>query len=182
MNISIVIGSWGSYNECNKRALGSKWLDLSDYYEWEEIVEELEKEGFELDGVDEELFVQDIQGICDNSVNWDYVNPRELYETLDESGVLSDDDRDELFNAYIEAKGFDSFKNLVEKYGNFWDDCLTLYGSQNFQEMAVTYIEDFYPDIPDFIKDFIDYESLGDYLYEYDSYYETSEGVLFVDC
>lgn len=28
-NISIVIGSWGSYNECNERALGSKWLDLS---------------------------------------------------------------------------------------------------------------------------------------------------------
>lgn len=27
-NISIVIGSWGSYNECNERALGSKWLDL----------------------------------------------------------------------------------------------------------------------------------------------------------
>ena len=23
-NISIVIGSWGSYNECNERALGSK--------------------------------------------------------------------------------------------------------------------------------------------------------------
>ena len=27
-NISIVIGSWGSYNECNERALGSNWLDL----------------------------------------------------------------------------------------------------------------------------------------------------------
>lgn len=27
-NITIVIGSWGSYNECNERALGSKWLDL----------------------------------------------------------------------------------------------------------------------------------------------------------
>ena len=53
-NISIVIGSWGSYNECNERALGSKWLDLSDYSDWDEIVEELKKEGFELDGIDEE--------------------------------------------------------------------------------------------------------------------------------
>ena len=26
--VNIVIGSWGSYNECNERALGSKWLDL----------------------------------------------------------------------------------------------------------------------------------------------------------
>ena len=43
-NIKIVIGSWGSYNECNERALGSKWLDLSDYSDWDEIVEELKKE------------------------------------------------------------------------------------------------------------------------------------------
>ena len=62
-NIKIVIGSWGSYNECNERALGSKWLDLSDYEEWDEIVEELKNEGFELDGIDEELFIQDIEEV-----------------------------------------------------------------------------------------------------------------------
>ena len=39
--VSIVIGSWGSYNECNERALGSKWIDLSDYESWEEIEDEL---------------------------------------------------------------------------------------------------------------------------------------------
>ena len=72
-NISIVIGSWGSYNECNERALGSNWLDLSDYNDWEEIVEELKREGFELDGIDEELFIQDIEGIGKNS--WFYCKP-----------------------------------------------------------------------------------------------------------
>ena len=56
-SISIVIGSWGSYNECNERALGSKWLDLSLYSDWEEIEEELTAQGFELDGIDEELFI-----------------------------------------------------------------------------------------------------------------------------
>lgn len=90
-NIKIVIGSWGSYNECNERALGSKWLDLSDYSDWDEIVEELKKEGFELDGIDEELFIQDVEGIEDRSVNWDYVNPEKLFNTLKESGVLDDD-------------------------------------------------------------------------------------------
>ena len=89
VNINIVIGSWGSYNECNERALGSKWLDLSDYEEWDEIVEELKKEGFELDGIDEELFIQDVEGIEDRSVNWDYVNPETLFNTLKESGVLT---------------------------------------------------------------------------------------------
>lgn len=58
--ISIVIGSWGSYNECNERALGSKWLNLSEYSDWDEIEEELKNQGFELDGIDEELFIQDI--------------------------------------------------------------------------------------------------------------------------
>ena len=52
-NISIVIGSWGSYNECNNRALGSKWLDLSNYSSYEEIEDELKKEGFDLNGIDE---------------------------------------------------------------------------------------------------------------------------------
>lgn len=68
-NISIVIGSWGSYNEWNERALGSKWLDLSNYSEWNEIVEELKKKGFELDGIDEEPFIQDVEGIANHSVN-----------------------------------------------------------------------------------------------------------------
>ena len=43
--ISVVIGSWGSYNECNERALGSKWLDLSNFDDWSEIEEELTKQG-----------------------------------------------------------------------------------------------------------------------------------------
>ena len=92
-NISIIIGSLGSYNECNERALGSNWLDLSDYNDWEEIAEELKREGFELDGIDEELFIQDIEGISDSSVNWDYMNPENLFNTLYESGVLRAIDR-----------------------------------------------------------------------------------------
>ena len=41
--IRIVIGSWGSYNECNERALGSRWFDLSDFDDWDDIEEELKK-------------------------------------------------------------------------------------------------------------------------------------------
>ena len=43
--IAMVIGSWGSYNECNERALGSSWLNFDDFDEWEEIEEELIREG-----------------------------------------------------------------------------------------------------------------------------------------
>ena len=90
-NISIVIGSWGSYNECNDRALGSAWLDLSDYSSYEEIEEALTKQGFELDGIDEELFIQDIEGLPNDCCNWDYTHPKELFELLQEADVLNND-------------------------------------------------------------------------------------------
>ena len=51
-DISIVIGSWGSYNACNERAYGSKWLNLSEYSDWDEIVEELEKQGINVRVID----------------------------------------------------------------------------------------------------------------------------------
>ena len=70
---------------------------IEDYSDWEEIVDELKKEGFELDGIDEELFIQDVEGIDDGSVNWDYVNPEELFNTLNASGVLDDDEKYEIF-------------------------------------------------------------------------------------
>ena len=120
-NINIVIGSWGSYNECNERALGSKWLDLSDYSDWDEIVEELKKEGFELDGIDEELFIQDVEGIEDRSVNWDYVNPETLFNTLKESGVLDDDYKYKVFCAFLEVRCYDDFEEKVNSHGDRWD-------------------------------------------------------------
>lgn len=113
-NISIVIGSWGSYNECNERALGSKWLDLSYYSDWEEIVEELKQEGFELNGIDEELFIQDTEGISDRSVNWDYMNPENLFNTLYDSGVLSNDYKYKELCAFLEVKNYDDFEELVK--------------------------------------------------------------------
>ena len=113
-NISIVIGSWGSYNECNERALGSNWLDLSDYNDWEEIVDELKREGFELDGIDEELFIQDIEGIYDRSVNWDNMNPENLFNTLYESGVLTNDYKHKELCAFLEVKNYEILKNLLK--------------------------------------------------------------------
>lgn len=115
--IKVVIGSWGSYNECNDRALGSKWLDLADYEDWEEIETELKEEGFKLDGIDEELFIQDIEGICDNSINWDHMHPKELFETLKEIGVLDDDYKYEEMTAYL-AKPQDQLISAVKILSN----------------------------------------------------------------
>ena len=88
--VRMVIGSWGSYNEYNERALGSKWLNFDDFNDWDEIVEELKKQGFQLDGIDEELFVQDIEGVPTESKNWDYVHPKKIFELIKKSGVLDE--------------------------------------------------------------------------------------------
>ena len=133
-NISIVIGSWGSYNEHNERSLGSEWLDLSDYSDWDEIVEELKKEGFELDGIDEELFIQDIKGIEDRSVNWDYVNPETLFNTLKESGVLDDNYKYKVFCAFVEVRCYDDFEEKVNSHGYRWDDCINLWSGYSWED------------------------------------------------
>lgn len=125
--ISIVIGSWGSYNEGNERSLGSTWLNFADYDHWEEIEAELKKQGFELNSVDEELFIQDIDGIEDNSTNWDNIHPKQLYETLKASGVLDNDYQFEVMQAFLECRPLSDFIELVNRYGSHWDDDIRYY-------------------------------------------------------
>ena len=133
-DIQIVIGSWGSYNECNERALGSKWLDLSMYTDWSQIEEELVKQGFELDGMDEELFIQDIEGIPTDSGNWDYENPQQLFEMLYEAEVLDNTRKYDLFCAYLEVESLSGFRDLVDRYGSRWDDDIVLYHGYDWED------------------------------------------------
>ena len=165
--VSIVIGSWGSYNECNERALGSKWLDLSDYEDWEEIEEELKKEGFELDGIDEELFIQDIEGIYDNSANWDNVNPKTVFETLKESGVLDDNYKFDTMEAYLEVRCLSDFIELVNSRGYRWDDDIHIYRGFDWDDYGREMLDISGYEIPEHIKDFIDFEAYGKYCGEY---------------
>lgn len=175
-NISIVIGSWGSYNECNERALGSKWLDLSDYSDWEEIASELKKEGFELDGIDEELFIQDVEGISDNSVNWDYVNPETLFNTLNESGVLTNDYKYKVLCAFLEVRCFDDFEERVKSHGECWDDDIILWENRDWYDLGYEFLHDCH-NIPDYLDNYIDYKRYGEEL-SYDGFQEYSEGII----
>ena len=162
--IKIVIGSWGSYNECNNRALGSKWLDLSDYVDWDEIETELKEQGFELDGLDEELFIQDIEGIYDNSINWDYIHPKPLFETLKESGVLDNDYQLEVMNAYLESRTFKDFEELVDKYGDRWNDDIRYYKGFDWEDYGREMFECYGYKIPEPLENFIDFEGYGKYM------------------
>ncbi len=178
-DINIVIGSWGSYNECNERALGSKWLCLNDYEDWNEIVEELAKEGFELDGIDEELFVQDIENfVCSNSVNWDYVNPQQLFELLKKSGVLDDEDKYKKAIIYCDIEGYEHWKHRVEEYEEDWDSDIYLYPNMDWYDLGYYFLHEVdCVEIPEFLDSFIDYKRYGEE-YCYDGFHEYDGGIV----
>lgn len=162
--IKIVIGSWGSYNECNERALGSKWLNLADYDDWEDIENELKKEGFELDGIDEELFVQDIEGLPSNACEWDYTTPKILFEILKESEVLDDDYKYETLLAYLDVRDFSDFENLVNIKGSSWDDDIHIYKGYDWEDYGRMMFEEYCYQIPEVLENFIDFEAYGKYI------------------
>ena len=176
-NISIVIGSWGSYNECNNKSLGSEWLELSNYSNWEEIENELKKQGFELDGIDEELFIQDIDGLPSNACNWDYTNPKELFELLQEADVIDNSYKYDIMCAYLEVRNFDDFKELVNDNGNRWDDDIHYYKGYDWSDYGREMFECCGYKIPEPLENFIDFEAYGKYIGDYYAE-EVSNGII----
>lgn len=174
-NISIVIGSWGSYNECNERALGSKWLDLEDFDTYEEIEKELIKEGFELDGIDEELFIQDIDGIDAKDMNCDYIHPKDLFELLSEADVISNDYNYEMMSAFLEVRNWDDFTNRVKSYSD-WTDDIYLYKDTDWYDLGYNFMHECYQ-IPEYLDNYIDYEKYANDL-RYDGFEEYSQGII----
>lgn len=176
-DISVVIGSWGSYSECNERALGSEWLNLSDYDNWDDIVEELKEEGFQLDGIDEELFIQDIDGLDTGSIDLDSLHPKTLFEILHSSGVFSDNYKMKTMQAFLEIEDFRYFRDLVEDKNEHWDDDIILYEDQTLGEVAENLADELYDSKNSPLYAYFDYEAFARDL-TYDGFYETSYGVI----
>lgn len=174
--VKMVIGSCGSYNACNNRAFGSKWLTLNDYEDWEEIAEELTKQGFELDGIDAELFVQDLDGLPSYSTCYD--TPQNLFNLLKSAGVLDDEAKYNTMFAFVEALDWGDFKNRVETYDNCWDDDVFLYENYDWYDLGYYFLkESGCYDIPDYLENYIDYEKYGNDL-SFDGFYEVSGGIV----
>ncbi|MCL2797720.1 MAG: antirestriction protein ArdA [Firmicutes bacterium] len=162
--ISAVIGSWGSYNECNERALGSEWPDFSDYSDWEEIEAELVKQGFVLDGIDEELFIQDIEGLPSGCANWDHTSPQRLFMTLYEAGVLEESYKYDAMLAFLEVRCYSDFEELVKSKGFRWDDDIRIYPGFDWADYGREMFECCEHRIDDRLLDFFDFEAYGKYV------------------
>ena len=175
--VKIVIGSWGSYNAGNSRAMGSKLITLSNYDDWEEIEEELTKQGFQLDGIDEELFVQDIENLDLDGENTDYMSPRCLFETWYESGVLLDANKFETMEAFIEARSYKDFEARVKEQGECWDDDVRIYKGYDWEDYGREQFSNSGLSIPDSLIDYFDFESYGE-SFSYDGVVEKYSGGL----
>ena len=174
-NIKVVIGSWKAYSENGERALGSKWINLSDYNSLDELNAELKKEGF-TDSELEETFIQDIEADDIKFENCDYISKerlREIAEALDE---VEDYDVD-LVKAMNEVIDLDE---IIDKINNNELDDNTLYSNC---ETLADYAEEIF-------NNYYDSKNLGDLAYYIDferwgrdmgingCLYETKFGVL----
>ena len=159
--IKIVIGSWGSYSACNSRALGSSPIDLSACSCWEQIEKSLKKQGFDLGGIDAELFVQDIDGLPNNCADWDYINPKTLFEILSKSGVLNSEHLYTVLCAYLEVRTFDEFAERVERLGDNWDDEVYLYEGYDWEDYGKELFEICERRLDDDLIDYFDFEAYG---------------------
>lgn len=171
--IKIVIGSWGSYNERNERALGSSWLTLNDYDSWEEIEEELKKQGFELDGIDEWLFIQDIDAWVDIPVT--DLHPQHLFELLYESEVLSSQYLLEVMDAFIQVRSFTEWSKRVEEHGSDWSCGINLYSGDSWADYGYELAAEWYDHHTlDAMYNYIDWDEYGkdmgdDLAYQFDN-------------
>ena len=159
--IKLVIGSWGSYSACNSRALGSSPINLSDCSDWTQIEDILKKQGFELNGIDAELFVQDIDGLPNGCADWDYINPKELFETLKKSGALESDYLYTVLCAFLEVRSFEEFADRVERLGDNWDDDVYIYEGYNWEDYGKELFENSERQIEDDLIDYFDFEAYG---------------------
>lgn len=123
--------------------------------------------------------MQDIENFVSGDViDWDYINPRELFELLKESGVLEDKDKYLKAMLYCEFEGYSNWQDIVNDKEYNWDDDIYLYPNFDWYDLgryflhAVDCIE-----IPDFLTDYIDYEKYGEQ-FELDGFHEYEGGII----
>ena len=137
----------------------------------------LSDQGFELDGIDEELFIQDIDNFPSDATNWDYMHPQRLFEILHESEVLDDSGKYDTLMAFLEVRGFREFEELVDRYGASWDDDIYIYKNYDWDDYGREMFNCCGYEIPDSLLDFFDFEAYGE-SFKYDGIEEYSEGLI----
>lgn len=122
--------------------------------------------------------MQDIENFPANGLNWDYIHPKEIFETLKKSGVLDDTDKFEKMKIYCDIEGYDSWKHKVDAYAENWDDDMYLYPDMDWYDLGYYFLHEIdCAQIPDFLENYIDYKSYGEAL-SYEGFHEYDGGIV----
>ena len=78
--------------------------------------------------------MQDIDGLPNGCADWDYINPKELFETLKKSGALESDYLYTVLCAYLEVRTFDEFAERVGRLDDNWDNDIYLYEGYDWED------------------------------------------------
>ena len=82
------------------------------------------------------MFVQDIEGVPTSSTDWDNTHPKEIFELMKKSGVLDDEYKYELMEAYCEVRSFNEWSDLVNDYEENWDQDIVFYKNKTMLDVA----------------------------------------------
>lgn len=105
------------------------------------------------------------------------MSPQRLFEILSKSGVLTDDYRYEVMQAFLEIKNFSDFERLVDSYGEYWEMDVHLFKNWDWYDYGRDYYISCNGKINDDIGRYFDFESYGEDV-GYDSAYKYSEGII----
>lgn len=168
LNCKIVFGSWKAYNENGVHALGSNWLNMDLFDSVDEVIEELKKEGW-TDEELEETFIQDYEANANIFNNCDNINIERAIEILID---IDDSDHEaEAIKAYLENVNNDIYDCLNAE--------LYFYEGESMEDVAYNLLNECYQ-IPEYLENYIDYEAYARDLKFDGCYYETFNGVLEV--
>ena len=105
--------------------------------------------------------MQDIEGLPNNCADWDYINPKMLFEILNKSGVLQSEYLYTVLCAFLEVRTFDEFAERVERLGNNWDDEVYLYEGYDWEDYGKELFEIYEQRLDDDLIDYFDFEAYG---------------------
>ena len=129
-----------SYNthdaEKNTKAVTSSPLDLSKYSSWEEIREELVKQGFDIDEYDNDLVVEDLYDIYDKISYFEQWHPKRVFNLFNTAGILKDSSRFSRMETVAEIYGIDEFVDRVELRGEEWDAGIYVYEGYDWYDFG----------------------------------------------
>jgi hypothetical protein len=92
--------------------------------------------------------------------------------------VLEDPYKYDTLMAFLEVRGIEHFKDLVEKYGDRWADDIYIYKSYDWEDYGREMFECLGYKVDDWFLDFFDFKSYGE-SFRYDGYIEEySEGLI----